>query len=146
VSRCRPAALDRFRVSVTSTFGIPVNADPASQAQSWLSGTGDLLCAGVSGRVPLTARLGVLAHADLRRLIDLGRNCRRGSIRRAWGTEMARLAGDIARQAGSAEALLALQRSLLQPLELDLLAGHTGLTSARELITHVRRHLQIAEA
>ena len=88
-----------------SALGVTVHADPAGEAQSWLSGTGDLLFAGLRGQVPLAVRLGVVAHADIGRLQELGRYCRRGSVRRAWGTDLARMAGDIVQQAGTAELL-----------------------------------------
>jgi hypothetical protein len=142
-SKFRQAGLDRVRAAVTGAIGLTVLADPASQAQSWLGGTGDLLFAGSCGRVPLAVRLGVLAHADISRLTHLGRSCQRGSVRRSWGTGMARLAGDIARQAGTAEALAALQRRLLQPLELDVLGGQVTFTSAADLIAYLRCRLPI---
>jgi hypothetical protein len=144
-SRFLQTALDRVRAAAVDALGVQVQADPASQAQSWLSGTGDLLFAGLRGQVPLAVRLGVLAHADISRLTDLGRSCRRGSVRRAWGTEMARLAGDIAQHASTAEGLAALQHGVLQPLELELLAGQVTFTSASDLVVYLRCRLSAAE-
>jgi hypothetical protein len=130
--------LDRVRAGVRGALGTTVQADPAGQAQSWLTGTGDLLFVALGEQVPLAVRLGVLAHADISRLTDLGRYCRRGTVRRAWGTAMARLAGDIAQQASTAEALAAFQRDVLQPLELELLAGHVTFTGSSDLIAYLR--------
>jgi hypothetical protein len=145
-SRFRRTVLGRVRAAVVDALGVTVQADPVGQAQSWLSGTGDLLFAGLRGQVPLAVRLGVLAHADISRLTDLGRHCRRGSVRRTWGTEMAGLAGDIAHHTGTAEALAVFQRDVLQPLELELLAGQVTLTSASDLIAYLRCRLPAAEA
>jgi hypothetical protein len=86
----------RFRVWLTQHLGALATAEPPARAEGWLRGRADLLIAGMGGQVPLAVQLGVLAHADLHRLADLGRNSRLGSVRRAWGTEMARLAGDLA--------------------------------------------------
>lgn len=141
----RRAALERMCATVVGALGVPVQADPASQAESWLTGTGDLLYAGRRGQVPLTVRLGVLAHADISRLTKLGRLCRRGSVRRTWGTEVAALAGDIAQHASTPERLAAFQRGVLQPLELELLAGHVTISSASDLVVFVRRRMSPAE-
>lgn len=130
--------LGRVRAGVRGALGVPVLTDPAGQAQSWLTGTGDLAFVAQRGPIPVAVRLGVLAHADLGRLSDLGRNCRRASVRRLWGTEMAAFAGHIARQAGTAEALATYQRDVLQPLELELLAGHVTVTSTGDLIALIR--------
>ena len=80
----------RPRFRPTRHLGAPATAEPAARAEDWLRGRADLLIAGMGGQVPLVVQIGVLAHADLGRLADLGRNSRRGSVRRAWGTEMAR--------------------------------------------------------
>lgn len=137
----RQAWLERVRAAVGSALGVTVHADPAGQAQSWLAGTGDLLFAALGEQVPLAVRLGVLAHADIGRLTDLGRHCQRGSVRRAWGTAMASMAGEIAQQAGTAEALAAFQRDVLQPLELELLAGQVTFTGTSDLIAYLRCRL-----
>ncbi|HTX80735.1 MAG TPA: hypothetical protein VME44_01040 [Streptosporangiaceae bacterium] len=137
--------MDRARAGIGSALGVTVHPDPVGQAQSWLSGTGDLMFASMGGQVPLSVRLGVLAHADINRLTDLGRYCRRGSVRRAWGTPMAAMAGDIAEQAGTAEALAALQRDVLQPLELELLAGHVAFSATSDLIVYLRFRLSARE-
>ena len=107
-----------FRLRLARHLGTPASADPAAQAGDWLQGQGDLLIAGMGGQVPVAVQLGVLAHADLNRLAGLGRHSRLGSVRRAWGTEMARLAGDLASLAATPERLATLQRDLLVPLEL----------------------------
>ena len=137
--------LDRMRAGAASALGVTVHADPAGQAESWLTGTGDLLFAALGDQVPLPVRLGVLAHADIGRLTDLGRYSRRGSVRRAWGTAMAGIARDIAQQAGTAEALGAFQRDVLQPLELELLAGHVTFGATSDLVAYLRRRMSAAE-
>jgi hypothetical protein len=75
----------KTRLWLTRHLGAPANAEPAAQAEEWLRGRADLLIAGMSGQVPAVAQLGVLAHADLGRLADLGRNSRLGAVRRTWG-------------------------------------------------------------
>ena len=102
-----------------------------------------MVIAGMGGRVPAVVQLGVLAHADLGRLADLGRNSRLGSVRRAWGTEMARLAGDLAVLAATPERLTALQRDLLVPLELEALAGRAELCTRTGVISHLRNQLPL---
>jgi hypothetical protein len=141
----RQTWLDRLRAAKGSAVGVTVHADPAGQAESWLNGTGDLLFAGLGEQVPLAVQLGVLAHADIGRLADLGRHCRGGSVRRAWGTPMAGMAGDIAQHAGTAEALAELQRDVLQPLELELLAGRVSFTASSDLIAYLRCRLSASE-
>lgn len=121
--------------------GVAVRADPAGQSEDWPNGRGDMLIAGLGGRVPLAVQVGVLAHADIGRLEDLGRHCRLGSVRRAWGTEMACLAGDIARGAGTQDALAALQRDVLIPVELELLAGRAAFSTAAGAAAYLRNHL-----
>jgi hypothetical protein len=76
----------RSRVWLTRHLGAPVKAEPAARTEDWLLGRADLLIAGMGGQVPVAVQLGVLAHADLGRLADLGRNSRLGSVRSAWGT------------------------------------------------------------
>ena len=131
----------RFRVWLTQHLGAPATAEPAARAEDWLRGRADLLIAGMGGQVPVVVQLGVLAHADLGRLADLGRNSRRGSVRRAWGTEMARLAGDLAVLAATPERLAALQRNLLIPLELEALGGRAELSTRAGAIRHLRNQL-----
>jgi hypothetical protein len=58
---------------------------------------------------------------------------------------MARLAGEIAAQAGTAEALAAVQRRVLLPLELDSLAGHDAFTCANDLIAYLSCRLPASE-
>src|SRR5262245_66514975 len=82
-----------FRSRLARHLGTPASAEPAGQAGDWLQGKGDLLIAGMGGQVPVAVQLGVLAHAGLTRLADLGRNRRIGSVRRACGTILAALAG-----------------------------------------------------
>jgi hypothetical protein len=127
-------------------LGAPANAEPAAQAEDWLRGRADLLIAGMGGQVPVVVQLGVLAHADLARLAALGRKSRLGSVRRAWGTEMARLAGDLAGLAATAERLAALQREVLVPLELAALAGRAELCTRRGAIRQLRSQLRLAGA
>jgi hypothetical protein len=97
----------------------------------------------MGGQVPVVVQLGVLAHADLDRLADLGRNSWLGSVRRAWGTEMARLAGDLADLAGTPARLAALQRDLLVPLELEALAGRAGFSTRADAISYLRSRLPL---
>jgi hypothetical protein len=133
----------RFRAWLTQHLGAPATAEPASRAEDWLRGRADLLIAGMGGRVPAVVQLGVLAHADLGRLADLGRNSQLGSVRRAWGTEMARLAGDLAVLTATPERLAALQRDLLVPLELAALAGRAELSTRTGAISHLRNQLPL---
>jgi hypothetical protein len=108
-----------------------------------LRGEGDLVTAGMGRSVPVGVQLGVLAHADLDRLRTLGLYCQRGSVRRAWGTDMARLAGDLADAAGTRQGLDRIQNEVLVPLELDVLAGRWVVTGRHDLISYLRDHLQI---
>ena len=71
-----------FRSRLTQHLGEPAKAQPAGRAEDWLRGRADLLIAGMGGQVPAVVQLGDLAHADLDRLADLGRNSRLGSVRR----------------------------------------------------------------
>ena len=121
-----------FRLRLTRHLGAPASADPAAQAGDWLRGQGDLLIAGMGGQVPVAVQLGVLAHADLSRLANLGSNRRLGSVRRAWGTQMARLA--------------ALQRDLLVPLELEAVGGHAELSTRAGAISYLRSQLPLRAA
>src|SRR5258707_2771532 len=84
----------RLRFRLAQHLGVLAEAEPAGQAEDWPGGRADLLIAGMGGQGPVVVQLGVLAHADLDRLAGLGRNSRLGSVRRAWGTEMAHLDGD----------------------------------------------------
>src|SRR5215467_3635760 len=133
----------RFRL--THTLGVPTSADPAARAEDWLRGRADLLIAGMGGRVPVAVQLGVLAHADIGRLADLGRASRLGSVRRAWGTEMAGLAGEIARRAGTPGRLAALQRDLLVPVELQALDGRAELSTRAGAVRYLRDRLSLAD-
>jgi hypothetical protein len=119
----------------------PPDTGTADRAGAWLRGQGDLLTAGMGRPVPAATQLGVLAHADLARLRDLGRYCRRGSVRRSWGTEMARLAGDLAGRAGSPDGLRQIQGQVLVPLELEVLASQNPWTR-RDLIARLRAVLE----
>ena len=135
-----------FRLRLTRHLGAPASADPAAQAGDWLRGQGDLLIAGMGGQVPVAVQLGVLAHADLSRLADLGRNRRLGSVRRASGTQMARLAGDLADFAATPQRLAALQRDLLVPIELKALGGHAELSTRAGAISYLRSQLPLRAA
>ena len=135
-----------FRLRPTRHLGVPASADPAAQAGDWLEGRGDLLIAGMGGRVPVAVQLGVLAHADLGRLADLGSNRRVGSVRKAWGTQMAGLAGDLADFAATPQRLAALQRDLLVPLELKALGGHAELSTRAGAISYLRSQLPLPGA
>jgi hypothetical protein len=119
----------------------PPDTGTADRADAWLRGEGDLLTAGLGLPVPAATQLGVLAHADLQRLRDLGRYCRRGSVRRSWGTEMARLAGDLAGRAGTPDRLRLIQGQVLIPLELEVLASRNPWTR-RDLIIRLRATLE----
>ena len=134
----------RFRVWLTQHLGAPATAEPAARAEDWLRGRADLLIAGMGGQVPVVVQLGVLAHADLGRLADLGRNSRRGAVRRAWGTEMARLAGDLAALAATPGRLAALQHDVLVPFELEVLAGRADASTRAAVISHLRNQLPLA--
>src|SRR5215831_2183696 len=135
-----------FRSRLTRHLGTPAGAEPAGQAGDWLQGQGDLLLAGMGGQVPVAVQLGVLAHADLSRLADLGRHRRLGSVRRAWGTQMARLAGDLADFAATPQRLAALQRDLLVPLELMALGGRAELSTRAGAISYLRSQLPLPDA
>jgi hypothetical protein len=134
----------RFRLAQHT--GTPPSAEPAGQAGDWLQGQGDLLIAGMGGQVPVAVQLGVLAHADLNRLAGLGRNRRLGSVRRAWGTQMARLAGDLADFAATPQRLAALQRDLLVPLELMALDGRAELSTRAGAVSYLRSQLPLPDA
>jgi hypothetical protein len=131
----------RFRI--TQLLGVPASEGPSGRAGDWLQGNGDLLIAGLGGQVPAVVQLGVLAHADLHRLAGLGSHRRLGSVRRAWGAEMARLAGDLAEFAATPQRLAALQRDLLVPIELMALGGRAELSTRAGVISYVRSHLPL---
>jgi hypothetical protein len=133
----------RPRFRLTQHMGNPASAEPTGQAGDWLQGQGDLLIAGMGGQVPVAVQLGVLAHADLNRLAGLGRNRRLGSVRRAWGTQMARLAGDLAGFAATPQRLAALQRNLLVPLELKALGGNAEFSTRAGAVSYLRSHLPL---
>jgi hypothetical protein len=117
----------------------------ADEATAWLRGEGDLLRAATGRPVTVAVQLGVLAHGSAERLGALGRCSRRGSVRRAWGTDMADLAGAVAQCGQSAEALGRFQAEFLVPLELDVLAGRRTFASRGELAAYVRDRLPLAE-
>jgi len=135
----------RLRFRLTRHPGIPAGAGPAGQAGDWLQGKGDLLIAGMGGQVPVAVQLGVLAHADLGRLADLGRHRRLGSVRRTWGTPMARLAGDLADLAATPQRLAALQRDLLVPLELMALGGSAEFSTRAGAVSYLRSRLPLPD-
>src|SRR5215470_10720575 len=85
----------KARLWLTRHLGAPANAEPAAQAEDWLRARADLLIAGMGGRIPVVAQLGVLAHADLGRLADLGRNSRLGAVRRAGRVDVSTRTGVI---------------------------------------------------
>src|SRR5215831_15768960 len=134
-----------FRSRLARHLGAPASAEPARQAGDWLQGKGDLLIAGMGGQVPVAVQLGVLAHADLSRLADLGSNRRLGSVRRAWGAPMARLAGDLADFAATPQRLAALQRDLLVPLELMALDGRAELSTRAGAVIYLRNRLPLPD-
>jgi hypothetical protein len=127
----------------THLLGVPAGTGPSGRAEDWLQGNGDLLIAGLGGQVPVAVQLGVLAHADLNRLADLGGHRRLGSVRRAWGAEMAGLAGDLAEFAATPQRLAALQRDLLVPIELMALGGRAEFSTRAGVISYVRSHLPL---
>jgi len=134
----------KTRLWLTRHLGAPANAELAAQAKDWLRARADLPIAGMGGQLPVVAQLSVLAHADLGRLADLGRNSRLGAVRKAWGTEMARLAGDLAALAATPERLVALQRDVLVPLELEVLAGRADVSTRAGVISHLRNQLPLS--
>jgi hypothetical protein len=134
-----------FRFRLARHLGSSASAEPADQAGDWLQGHGDLLIAGMGGQVPVAVQLGVLAHADLSRLADLGRGRRLGSVRRAWGTQMARLAGDLADFAATPQRLAALQRDLLVPLELKALGGNAEFSTRAGAVGYLRSRLPLPD-
>jgi hypothetical protein len=136
----------RRRSWLTRHLGTPASAEPAGQAGDWLRGNGDLLIAGMGRPVPVTVQLGVLAHADLSRLAGLGHNRRLGSVRRAWGTQMARLAGDLADFAATPQRRATLQRDLLVPLELMALGGRAEFSTRASAISYLRGRLPLPDA
>jgi hypothetical protein len=136
----------RLPFRLAQHLGTPAGAGPAGQAGDWLRGRGDLLIAGMGGQVPVAVQLGVLAHADLNRLADLGRSRRLGSVRRAWGTQMAGLAGDLADFAATPQRLAALQRDLLVPLELKALDGSAELSTRAGALSYLRSRLPLPDA
>jgi hypothetical protein len=109
----------KTRLWLTRHLGAPANAEPAAQAEDWLRGRADLLIAGMG------------------RLADLGRNSRLGAVRRTWGTEMAGLAA----LAATPDRLAVLQRDVLVPLELDVLAGRADVSTRAGVISHLRTQL-----
>jgi hypothetical protein len=133
------------RTPRTPRSGRNENTAAADEATAWLRGEGDLLWAATGRPVNLAVQLGVLAHGSTERLGALGRYSRRGSVRRAWGTDMAELAGAVARCGQSAEGLSQLQAEFLVPLELDVLAGRRAFASRGELAAYVRDCLPLAE-
>ena len=117
---------------------------PTDEASAWLRGEGDLMIAAAGRPVPVAVQLGVLAHASVTRLTSLGRYSRRGSIRRSWGSDMADLAGTLARLAPSAIELSRLQRDFLIPLEISVLSGQLQFESRQQLLDYLRAHLPTA--
>jgi len=113
----------------------------AAGAEAWLTGLGDLAYAGRGLSVPAPVQIGVLAHGDLARLRDLGRLAGRGSVQRAWGRDMARLAGEVAARTGTPGRLADLQRRMLVPLELDVLARRREATTRSDAVRVVRQAL-----
>jgi hypothetical protein len=139
--RIKPA--QRSRGGQRSIAHDPLVIDDAT---AWLRGEGDMLTAGMGRVVPLTVQVGVLAHANLDRLSALGRYANRGSIRRTWGSDMARLAGELARFAASPERLRHVQAGILVPLELDLLAGGRECPSRGALIEYLYSVIPLSTA
>lgn len=114
------------------------NTVTTDDASAWLRGEGDLFMAAMGRTVPVPVQLGVFAHGSLERLTTLGRFCRRGSVRNTWGSEMASLAGDIARFAGTPGKLAALQSTMLVPLELEVLGGRRVFADRGAAAAHIR--------
>jgi hypothetical protein len=123
-----------------TTTGHTITTD---EAAAWLRGEGDLVTAAMGRSVPVPVQLGVLAHGSLERLTDLGAYCRRGSVRHAWGTDMASLAGELARFAGTPERLATLQSETLIPLELEVLGGRRNFPDRDALIRHLRSPMSL---
>jgi hypothetical protein len=59
---------------------------------------------------------------------------------------MARLAGDIAGYAATPERLAVLQRNLLVPLELEVLAGRAEFSTRSSAVSYLRSRLPCPEA
>jgi hypothetical protein len=123
---------------VSGTGEVRTNTITTDDAAAWLRGEGDLVTAAMGRNVPVPVQLGVLAHGSIQRLTALGRYRRRGSIRRSWGTDMAMLAGEIARFAGTPEKLMALQSTVLVPLELEVLGGALHFPNRDAVVDHLR--------
>jgi hypothetical protein len=113
---------------------------------AWLAGWGDLPLAAFRRPVPPIVQLGVLAHADWRRLGDL-RSARRASrASRTWGPTALQLVDTVLRGAGSPGQLTRLQEGELRPLERLLLnRGRLDLGPA-ELEGLVGRALSLSAA
>ena len=114
------------------------------EATAILRGQADLTTAALGRPVPVSVKLGVLAHADLERLSALGRYSRRGLVVRTWGTTMASVAGELARHCGTQDALAVVQAGILVPLELEVLAGRCNFESDEDLADHLRRNVLCA--
>jgi hypothetical protein len=98
---------------------------------AWLAGWGDLAFAAFRRPVPPIVQLGVLAHADWRRLDDLRSAGRLSRASRTWGPAALQLVDAVLRAAGCRGQLARLQKDDLRPLERLLLnAGRMDLGPA----------------
>ncbi|MFN2562013.1 MAG: hypothetical protein ABR571_12055 [Jatrophihabitans sp.] len=88
---------------------------------AWLAGWGDLAFAAFRRPVPPIVQLGVLAHADWRRLDDLRSAGRLSRASRTWGSAALQVVDAVLRAAGSPHHLVRLQEDDLRPLERRLL-------------------------
>src|SRR3954453_713093 len=110
---------------------------------AWRAGWGDLPFAAFRRPVPPIVQLGVLAHADWRRLDDLRSAGRLSRASRTWGPDALRLVDAVLRGAGAAGQLDRLQKEGLRPLERSLLnAGRMDL-GREELADLVGRALSL---
>lgn len=108
--------------------------DFLSAYDAWQSGWGDLPFAAWGRPVPALVQLGVLTHADRRRLAALTTARRRSRVRRLWGADVLGAIGRMLDRTRTDTELATLQSHYLRPLERRLLdAGRITLSRAELL-------------
>jgi hypothetical protein len=113
---------------------------------AWQAGWGDLPFVAFRRPVPPIVQLGVLAHAEWRRLDDLRSAARLSRASRTWGPDALRLVDAVLGRAGCPAQLARLQTDDLRPLERLLLnRGRMDLGPA-ELADVVGRALSLPAA